>query len=54
MKIKLPFRIISKFHYETFIADHYYMERYRELWLEANHQLTKLGHKGVYKIEEVK
>lgn len=31
MKIKLPFYIISKYHYETLRADHYYMERYREM-----------------------
>ncbi len=31
---KLPFRIITRFHYETLRADHNYYEYYRDKYFE--------------------
>jgi hypothetical protein len=40
--MKLPFRIISKFHYETMLADNKYRKKYILRWLTAEEKIKKL------------
>jgi hypothetical protein len=40
--MKLPFRIISKFHYETMLADNEYRKKYILRWLTAEEKIKKL------------
>lgn len=45
MKINFPYTIVSRERLKTLMADHYYMNEYRNKWMEALTEIHKLKEK---------